>query len=165
MNLFIAFSIFIIFLLNESGKTKAVALLSIREIQNKYESISFAMSRRFTIDRKSVLAIISVESAGDPKAVGSIGERGLMQMTEAALKDVNEKQSIPHNFDDMFDPIKGIEAGSAYLSLIKWQFLKDFGNEDKAIQAYNVGASTVNNNPFAGQSYLNLVNEKKESLI
>lgn len=135
-------------------------------IEYRFQSITHATSRRFRVDRKSILAIIAVESAGNVGAIGADNERGLMQITSNALEDINNLyDDISITWDDLLTSSQNIIAGSAYLGLLKWRYLDDKGNEDKAIRAYNVGASKVNNSNQAGQSYLQKVNKFKELIL
>ena len=47
-------------------------------------------SALFGVPQSLITAIIAVESSGNTKATASAGERGLMQITPIALKQVNE---------------------------------------------------------------------------
>lgn len=65
---------------------------------------------------KLVDAIIQIESHGNPNMVGSVGERGLMQIRESTWQQVTQKhfgQVI--NFDRAFEPELNRQVGSLYL--------------------------------------------------
>ena len=81
-------------------------------------------------------AIVVVESGGDILAAGKAGERGLMQLTEIALKDVNQKRGTNFSMDQMFVADQNIAAGSMFLAL---QIQRFDGVLDDAIRAYNGG--------------------------
>jgi soluble lytic murein transglycosylase-like protein len=146
-------------------KKQAQVIYSIDTIQMKYQALTMALAKRFSIKQCTIIAVIAVESGGDENAEGSIGERGLMQLTPTALEDVNNLYNLGLTWDDMYIPERNITAGAAYLAILKWRYLADRGNEDKAIQAYNYGASRVNRNPDAGLEYLAKVNEFKDLII
>ncbi|MFQ5621802.1 MAG: lytic transglycosylase domain-containing protein [Paracoccaceae bacterium] len=88
------------------------------------------------------LAVISVESGGDPKARSSAGAAGLMQLMPETAKRF-----------DVDDPLKAsenIRGGVAYLDWL----LKEFGRDPiLALAAYNAGEGAVRRNggvpPFA----------------
>lgn len=75
-----------------------------------------------------------------------------MQMTQAALSDVNRKYNLGYTWDDMLDMQKGTRAGAAYLALLLDEYFP--GDIDKATRAYNSGMGNVKWNPLAGQVYL-----------
>ena len=81
-------------------------------------------------------AIVVVESGGDILAAGKAGERGLMQLTEIALQDVNQKRGTNFKMDQMFVADQNIAAGSMFLAL---QIQRFDGVLDDAIRAYNGG--------------------------
>ena len=79
-------------------------------------------------------ALIIHESKGDPKAVGDNGlAHGLCQMHPAACATVGA------NWDDMFDPVKAIAAGAAYLAFC----IKHMGDEGWGLAAYNQGPTII----------------------
>ena len=79
-----------------------------------------------------VLAVISVESAGQGGAVSSAGAQGLMQLIPATAKRFG--------VTDSFDPKQNIRGGVAYLDWL----LKNFdGDAVLAIAAYNAGEGAI----------------------
>ena len=80
-----------------------------------------------------VKAVMQVESAGKPKAVSSKGAAGLMQLMPATAKDLG--------VEDRFDPEQNVEGGSRYLA----QQLKEFGQPELALAAYNWGPRNIEN--------------------
>lgn len=95
-------------------------------------------------------AIVVVESGGDILAVGKVGERGLMQLTQNALEDVNRNRGTNFSMDQMFVADQNIAAGSMYLGL---QIQRFDGDLDDAIRAYNAGERGVRE-LGRGKSYL-----------
>jgi len=79
-----------------------------------------------------VKAVIQVESAGKADAVSNKGARGLMQLMPATAKDLGV---------DANDPQENVEGGSRYLA----QQLKEFGDPELALAAYNWGPRRVQN--------------------
>ncbi|MEJ2480460.1 MAG: lytic transglycosylase domain-containing protein [Acidihalobacter sp.] len=79
-----------------------------------------------------VRAVISVESCFDPKAVSSVGARGLMQLMPSTAKHFG--------IVDLFNPKANLEAGVRYLA----QLIKRYnGNLHLALAAYNAGPGAV----------------------
>jgi len=63
-------------------------------------------------------AIIMTESGGNPKAETPYA-RGLMQLSRIALEDIKNNFGVKFDYDEMFDPLRNIQAGAFYLSLLK----------------------------------------------
>lgn len=79
-----------------------------------------------------VRAVISVESCFDPRAVSSVGARGLMQLMPSTAKHFG--------IVDLFNPRANLQAGVRYLAgLIK----RYDGNLRLALAAYNAGPGAV----------------------
>lgn len=116
-------------------------------------------SRTYKIPSRRIYAMIAVESANNEKALGSAGERGLMQMKPGALSDVNNRFKLNITFDELWQPEKAIQAGAAYLRILCDYFS---GNLDLATQAYNRGMGKVALDKTEGLSYLAKV-KKAES--
>jgi hypothetical protein len=91
-------------------------------VGNKYEEPSL------------VKAVMSVESAGNPKAKSKVGASGLMQIMPATAKDLGLSE------DELFDPEKNVEAGSRYLKKLRNRYN---GDEELALAAYNWGLGNV----------------------
>lgn len=103
---------------------------------------------------EDVLAVIWQESAGDPQAVGSAGEIGLMQVTEIAAEDVGEAQ--PRTTDS---PQRQITIGTKYLGKCL-----DYvgGDKEKAFRCYNEGPPPLTQP--ASKEYAEQVLSKREQL-
>lgn len=126
----------------------------IEKVTSTYGGYIAANATRYNVPLKRVTAMVIQESRGNPAAVGSIGEIGLMQITEAAMLDVNRVFSKSFTLADLRNPDRNIECGCAYLSYMKQIFAGDI---DKATRAYNAGASRVRSSELAGLTYLTLV--------
>lgn len=85
-------------------------------------------------------SIIAVESGFTADAVSPIGAKGLMQLTEIAVKDARRIcEDIP-NDPDLFNPDMNIYIGTCFLSLLKIQYE---GNEELILAHYNGGGRQV----------------------
>ena len=92
----------------------------------------FRISSAYGISPKLVLAIIQVESQGNPKAISPAGARGLMQLMPEVIKACE--------VEDPFDPLANILAGVRHLNYLLLEFS---GNLTLALAAYNAGPGTV----------------------
>lgn len=91
-----------------------------------------------------VKAMMWRESAFDPGKVGTSGERGLMQVGEAAASDWARAQKIETFMPpDLFEPRTNVEAGTWYLkrAIEKWKDRDD--PIPFALAEYNAGASRL----------------------
>ena len=85
---------------------------------------------------KLQLAIIMVESKGDPEAVGSLDDFGLYQMREVYVEEVNRVCGTDYKHEDAFDPDKAIEIFNAMQD--HYNPKKDL---DTALRYHNKGAA------------------------
>lgn len=82
-----------------------------------------------------VLAVIGIESAGNPGAISSAGAQGLMQLIPATAERFGVKDSK--------DPAQNIKGGVAYLDWLMTQFDRD---PLMVLAAYNAGEGAVRAN-------------------
>ncbi|MFT4151696.1 MAG: lytic transglycosylase domain-containing protein [Paracoccaceae bacterium] len=82
-----------------------------------------------------VLAVIGIESAGNPEAISSAGAQGLMQLIPATAERFGVKDSK--------DPAQNIKGGVAYLDWLMTQFDRD---PLMVLAAYNAGEGAVRAN-------------------
>lgn len=99
--------------------------------------------KEFTLNNNPLilLAMIKEESHFDPKAVSSVGARGLMQLMPQTAREI--KNSYGLNYPDenyLFNPRYNIQLGSMYMSNLK---KINGGSEFYAILSYNGGAGMV----------------------
>lgn len=116
-------------------------------------------SRETGVPVDLILATIWVESVGDPQAVGSAGEKGLMQIKQIAADDVRQNMGVDVAGYDL-SPSKNIKVGSYFLAL---QY-KRTGSWPDAVKAYNQGYAGMQNNQGKALDYLNKVNAKRAKL-
>ena len=145
----------VVLLLMTSPKKAYSWTLLVAEEWKLFGPIINEMATKYGVPKERVAAVILVESANDHLAVGSIGERGLMQLTQGALTDVNENYALTYSWSDMFGIRQNIETGTAYLALLyRWTGRTSW---NAATQAYNVGIGNFLKNRNAGAEYLSKV--------
>jgi len=109
-----------------------------------FDQIIREQSTRHGVDPALVKAMIWRESAFHPEKVGTSGERGLMQVGEAAAQDWAKAEKIEgFTPTDLYDAQTNITVGTWYLrrALERWK-----GKDDPvpfALAEYNAGASRV----------------------
>lgn len=115
-------------------------------------------STRSGVPAEIIAGVVWQESAGDPDAVGSAGERGLMQLKDIAVQDV--QRTYTNVADDVADydsdPGSNILAGSYYLKLQR----ENHSNWDQALEAYNQGAAGRLKKRKLAAAYRSKVNQK-----
>lgn len=110
----------------------------------RYDALITRISGKRGIDPMLVKAVIWRESTFQPRKVGRNGERGLMQVTEAAASDWARKTKnegfVP---TDLFLPEVNIECGTWYLK----NALSHYADKDDpatfALAEYNAGKRRV----------------------
>jgi len=88
-------------------------------------------ARSANVDRALLMAMIDVESGGNPQAVSSKGATGLMQLMPAT--------GVRHGASDLFDPRQNVAAGARYLQAL----IRQFGALPLVLAAYNAGEGAV----------------------
>lgn len=103
-----------------------------------------SVSEKYEFDPVFLMAVIANESSFNPKARGSVGEIGLMQLRPETAKWVHEKlalkgvKSTPQSLED---PVNNIKIGAAYLNMLREKF---DSHGRLYLAAYNMGVSNVN---------------------
>lgn len=101
------------------------------EIQ-KYRSIVTTASRTHGVDDALVNAVISAESAYNPRAVSKAGAQGLMQLMPGTARR--------YGVSSIQDPVENIHGGVKYLKDLLAMFN---GNVELAVAGYNAGENAV----------------------
>ena len=100
------------------------------------------LSRRHGISPALVKAVVTVESAFDPKAVSAKGARGLMQLMPGTAADLG--------VDNLYDPRGNLDGGIRHLRVLLDRY---DGDLRLALAAYNAGEEAVRRHggvpPFA----------------
>lgn len=126
------------------GGSSVVAprLQSMQNLAEKYGTEILKDTIGTNVSPALVLAVIGIESMGNPEAVSSAGAAGLMQLIPAT--------AARFGVTDITDPAENIRGGVAYLNLLMAMFNRD---PVLVLAAYNAGegAVTANNGvpPYA----------------
>ncbi|MCW8962965.1 MAG: lytic transglycosylase domain-containing protein [Gammaproteobacteria bacterium] len=101
--------------------------------QNKkrFKPLIGKAARRYRVNEALLNAVVTAESAYDPKAVSKAGAVGLMQLMPGTAKR--------YGTTDRYDPQANVFAGTRYLR----DLLKQFQNTQLALAAYNAGENNV----------------------
>lgn len=101
-----------------------------------------------------VFAMVDVESGGNASAVGSKGERGLMQIMQGTWDEVTESMyRAPLPFDKAFDPVINQRVGRTYLNRLQAFLARHRGawkSDERSLllACYNGGPSAVQEAEF-----------------
>lgn len=109
-----------------------------------YDDLIREQSEKHKVAPLLIKAIVWRESAFDPNKVGTSGERGLMQVGEAAGKDWAKAGKVETFLPtDLFDARTNLDAGTWYFhrALERWKAKDD--PIPFALAEYNAGASRV----------------------
>jgi len=111
---------------------------------SRYDTMIGDAARKHGVELHLLRAIVWQESRFSPQKVGSVGERGLMQVGEAAAEDwVRAHKVETFTPTDLFSPRMNLEIGTWYLAraLERWK-----GRDDPipfALAEYNAGKRRV----------------------
>lgn len=100
-------------------------------------------SKKHELDPYFVMAVIAGESSFNPRAVGPVGEIGLMQIRLGTGEWMAEKIGMEWKGEKTLrNPVDNIRLGTAYLAWLRQKFER---NGQLYIAAYNMGAKSVQN--------------------
>ncbi len=111
---------------------------------HRYDAMIGDAARKNGVDPLLLKAIVWRESEFHPHKTGTTGERGLMQVSQAAAKDwVQAHKAETFQPADLFSPRMNLEIGSWYLkkALLHWAAKDD--PVPFALAEYNAGRATV----------------------
>lgn len=119
--------------------------------KQKFSEFVLASAKKYQIPASLIYGVIETESSFNPYAVSTANAYGLMQVVPAtAGKDVYQKikkKTGQPTKAVLFNPKQNIDIGSAYLSILKNNYLNKINqNQNKKyamISAYNGGAGNV----------------------
>lgn len=116
----------------------------------KYMPFIRQSARRYGIDESLILAIMQTESSFNPYAISYANAIGLMQIVpHTAGRDIFKLKGRTGQPDRayLYDPQRNIDAGTAYLALLKNEYLNGITHPTSKryamISAYNSGAGAV----------------------
>lgn len=91
---------------------------------------------KYNVNPYLVLAVIKVESNFQPRAVSSMGARGLMQVMPSTAKYISRKFGFKYTGgNSLFNPHANVKMGIAYLSLLDQRY----NDIEHVLWAYNYG--------------------------
>jgi soluble lytic murein transglycosylase len=98
-------------------------------------------AQKHHLDPRLVLAVITVESGFDPRAVSPVGARGLMQLMPKTGRQWAHRLGIPWRGPaTLFEPLANIRIGAAYLAWLQRRFR---GRQSLALAAYCHGPGLI----------------------
>lgn len=111
----------------------------------RYDTLIVAAAHKYNVDPMLVKAIVWRESKFNPTMKGTSGERGLMQVMEAAGQDWAKSEKIEtFAAPDLFDPKVNLEAGAWYISKAQEHWKKRDDPIPFTLAEYNAGRKRVN---------------------
>lgn len=120
-------------LITEIGGKKG--LRDLRAKRAQWDTTVVAISAKYGMDPNIIHAIISTESAYEPKAGSPVGAKGMMQL----MPGTGQEYGL-YTLDDFENPQKNINGGTHHFQ----KMLKRFNNNlSLAIAAYNAGGGNV----------------------
>lgn len=114
---------------------KAPRMQHMQEVASQYGTDILKATLGTEVSPALVLAVIGIESAGNPDAVSHAGAQGLMQLIPATA----ERFGVT----DSKDPVQNIKGGVAYLNWLMKEFDRD---PLMVLAAYNAGEGAVRAN-------------------
>jgi soluble lytic murein transglycosylase len=113
-------------------------------LEHRYDDLIIAAGRRYGVDPSLVKAVVWQESRFDPDARGTVGELGLMQVTEdAALEWVSFERIKGFHKDHLLDPRTNTLAGTYYLGKMVRRYAQTDDALPFALADYNAGRGNV----------------------
>jgi soluble lytic murein transglycosylase-like protein len=111
------------------------------------------------------LALMDQESRFDPRAKGSTGSLGLMQLQPVTAREVARRHGLAWQSErTLCDPVQNVRLGLAYLAELRARF----GSTDHAMAAYNIGPNALRRllakRPLRHGPYLKKVHAKADAM-
>lgn len=98
-------------------------------------------SERYEFDPALILSVIQSESSFNPRMIGGVGEIGLMQIRPTTGKWMAKRAGVSwKGRQTLFDPIKNIKIGAAFLNYLRDEF---DSHAQLYLAAYNMGQGNV----------------------
>ena len=111
---------------------------------HRYDALIRQVGQKYGVDPMLIKAVIWHESTFRPNKVGTHGERGLMQISEAAASDWAQQNKRPTFVPtDLFSPQVNVEAGTWYLKKALQRYAAKDDPTTFALAEYNAGKSRV----------------------
>lgn len=134
---------------------------------SRFDPIIAKVAAKSEVDFDLLKAVIWQESRFGSSKIGTAGERGLMQVTEAAAADWAKANNVA-NFEPekLFDPETNISVGAWYLKRALDHYQKKDRPLSFALTEYNAGRTRVKRwigKPEAGESPMSAEEMKQKS--
>ncbi len=105
-----------------------------------WQGLARELARENGIEERMLLAVIRVESGGDPRALSPRQAMGLMQVRRDAETDARRILRLPPGEGDLFEPRYNLLIGTTYLSHLYQRFDEDW---ILTLAAYHMGPTRV----------------------
>ncbi|KAF0132492.1 MAG: lytic transglycosylase [Candidatus Saganbacteria bacterium] len=112
-----------------------------------YDELIRKIAKENEIDQFLVKGLIWKESSFNPQAISSANAKGLMQLNDITIKDIENKEK--YTVKNPLDPEQNIRGGVFYIK----RLIERFGNLRIALGAYNWGPSNVVKNGLQEQKF------------
>ncbi len=121
-----------------------------KKLPKGFKALSWAVTetiikeaKKHEFDPYFVMAVIAGESSFNPRAIGPVGEIGLMQIRPATGEWMAGRIGLKWRGEkSLRNPVDNIKLGTAYLAWLRNKFDK---NGQLYLAAYNMGAKSVKN--------------------
>ncbi len=115
-------------------------------MKKNLEQIIWKVAETTKMDPNLIKAIIQTESAGKINAESPYA-RGLMQVSEMALNEINKRYNLNLKYSDLFDPEANILVGTLYFRDLLTYFARRYEKVALPLAAasYNWGIGNVIN--------------------
>ncbi len=111
---------------------------------SRYDAIITDLAHKHGLDPLLIKAIVWRESGFHPGKIGTVGERGLMQVGEAAARDWALAEKIETFMPtDLFDPKTNVEVGTWYFKKALERWKEKANPVPFALAEYNAGRVRV----------------------
>jgi len=127
-----------------NGENYALQEFFLRSRYARYDFLIQQAATKHRVSPSLIKAVIWRETRFVPDSVGQDGERGLMQITEAAAKDWVRIEKVGTFVPtDLFDPKTNIEVGTWYLARALQRWTAKDNPIPFALAEYNAGRTHV----------------------
>lgn len=112
--------------------------------ENRFDTLILEASSEYGVDPNLIKAVILRESKFEPATVGTVGEKGLMQVTDTVGEEWAKANKIgSFSAEKLFDPRTNIRAGTWYLAKAMGNWTKAEDPVPIALAEYNAGRKNV----------------------
>ena len=112
--------------------------------EHSHDTEILAAAAKYNVDPALIKAVVWRESWFDPRATGTSGEVGLMQIMKDTANDwaaAEKRPSFSHS--QLYDPVMNIECGTWYLRRMLIRYRHTDNPVIYALAAYNAGPTRV----------------------